>query len=176
MTNKNKALLVIDMQKGLFEDSKPVHNEEQLLLNIYSLIEKARQNDIPVFFIQHSNKTTLVKGSETWQLHPEIRPLDNEQIIHKSYRDAFFKTELKVEFERLQVGELFVTGLVSEGCVMATVTGALERGYKVQLVSDGHSSNSTNPHLKVKKWNQILSERGAVLVRTQDVGFGREEG
>jgi nicotinamidase-related amidase len=171
----NKALLVIDIQMGLFEYSNPVHNEEQLLANINSLIEKARENDIPVIFIQHENDTLFIRDSDAWQLHPEIKPLSTEKIIHKAFRDAFFKTELKLELEQLQVGELLITGLVSEGCVKATATGALERGYKVVLVSDGHSSCSTNPHLKVKKWNKTLSERGAVLVRTEDVDFGRDD-
>jgi nicotinamidase-related amidase len=172
---ENKALLVIDMQMGLFESSIPVHNARQLLANINALIEQARQHDVPVFFIQHSNEKIFVRGSDAWQLHPEIQPLDTEKVIHKSYRDAFFKTGLKMELEQLQVGELFIAGLVSEGCVKATVTGALERGYKVVLVSDGHSSNSTNPHLKVKKWNQELSERGSALVKAEDVDFGRDD-
>src|SRR5512140_786860 len=56
------ALLVIDIQKGLFEKSTPIYKAELLLKNINTLINKARQEGIPVFFIQHSSSKTLEKG------------------------------------------------------------------------------------------------------------------
>ena len=93
----NMALLVIDVQKGLFQRSTPIYRAERVLENINILINKARQNDTPVIFIQHSNKNTLVKGSNAWQLHPEIQPLDDEDIIHKLHGNAFEGTNLHEE-------------------------------------------------------------------------------
>ncbi len=68
---RNAALLVIDVQKGLFERSTPIFNGEQVLENINALIVRARQAGVPVIFIQHANESTLVKESDAWQLHPK---------------------------------------------------------------------------------------------------------
>jgi len=93
------ALLVIDVQQGLFERSTPIYNAEQLLHNLNALIRGARRAGVPVFFIQHANKSTLVEGSGAWQLHPQIQPLRTELIIHKQHGNAFEETVLQEELE-----------------------------------------------------------------------------
>ena len=114
------ALLVIDVQKGLFERSTPILNGEQLLANINTLIHRARQAGAPVLYVQHANKSTLVKDSAAWQLHPAIVPLDNEEIILKRHGNAFQDTGLAQELEKRDVSVLAVTGLVTHGCVKAS--------------------------------------------------------
>ena len=169
----NTALLVIDVQMGLFEKSTPIYKAEQVLENINILMKNARQAGVPVIFIQHSNDKFLVKGSGAWQLHPEIRPLDNEVIVHKLHGNAFEGTSLRDELQKRQVSELVVTGLVTHGCVRATSLGAIKEGYRVVLVSDGHSNYSKDAAKLIEKWNQELSEKGAELVKTQDISFAR---
>jgi nicotinamidase-related amidase len=167
----NLALLVIDVQMGLFERATPVFEAEQVLENINTLITNARQAGVPVIFIQHSNDKTLVRDSDAWQLHPEIQPLDDEDIIHKHHGDAFKETELHDELEKRKVKTVVVTGLVTHGCVKATSLGALDKGYRVVLVSDGHSNTSKDAPRLIKKWNQAISEKGAELIETKDVDF-----
>ena len=137
---RETSLLVIDVQKGLFEKSTPIYNAKQFLENIKTLINKARQEGIPVVFIQHSSNKTLEKGSDAWKLHPEIQPLANEVIIHKLHGNAFEGTNLREELDKRNVSRLVITGLVTHGCVKATCLGAIDEGYKIVLVSDGHSS------------------------------------
>ena len=62
----NTALLVIDVQMGLFEKSTPIYKAEQVLENINTLMKNARRAGVPVIFIQHSNDKLLVKGSDAW--------------------------------------------------------------------------------------------------------------
>ncbi|HLO34083.1 MAG TPA: isochorismatase family cysteine hydrolase [Anaerolineales bacterium] len=128
------ALLVIDVQKGLFEKSTPIYKAEHLLKNINALIHKARQGGIPVIYIQHSSPRTLERGSDAWQLHPEIKPLAEETIIHKLHGNAFEGTNLREELEKRNVSKLIAMGLVTHGCVKATCLGAMDEGYKVVLV------------------------------------------
>lgn len=165
------ALLVIDVQKGLFRKSTPIYHAEQLLNNINEVIGKARQVRVPVIFIQHSNEKTLVRHSDDWRLHPEIQPLDDEIIIHKRSGDAFIGTDLQMELEKRNINTLFLTGLVTHGCVKATCLGALQKGYRVILVSDAHSSYSKDAPLLIEKWNLELSKNGAELLVTKDVDF-----
>ena len=168
---RNKAMIVIDVQKGLFERSIPIYKAESVLENINILIKGARDVGVPVIFIQHSNKTTLVKGSDAWQLHPAIQPLDNEEIVHKLHGNAFKDTILHDWLEHRNVNVLIITGLVTHGCVKATSLGAIEKGYKVVLVCDGHSNYSKDAFKMIEKWNQAIKKEGAELIGTQDVDF-----
>jgi nicotinamidase-related amidase len=165
------ALLVIDVQNGLFDRSTPIHQADQMLANINTLIKKARRADVPVIFVQHSNDGLLKKGSHAWRLHPAIQPQAGELIIQKLQGNAFTGTDLGAELEKRKVGILLVTGLVTHGCVKATTLGALAAGYRVRLVSDAHSNYSKDAPQMIRKWNQILEAKGAQLVETRAVDF-----
>ena len=165
------ALLVIDVQKGLFEKSTPIYQAHQLLLNINSLISKARRKGTPVFFIQHSSEKNLEMGSDGWKLHPDIQPADGETVIHKVHPNAFEETNLREELKERGINTLVVTGLVTHGCVKATCLGALEEGFRVRLVSDGHSSYSKDAPQLIEKWNTELNRKGAELFETINVSF-----
>ena len=165
------ALLVIDVQKGLFEKSTPIYQAHQLLLNINILINKARQEGVPVFFIQHSSEKFLEKGSDAWKLHPDIQPAGGETVIHKVHPNAFEATNLRGELKERGIDTLVVTGLVTHGCVKATCLGALEEGYRVRLVSDGHSSYSKDAPQLIHKWNTELSRKGAELIEAINIRF-----
>ena len=167
------ALLVIDVQKGLFEKSTPIYMAEQVLENIHILINKARKEGAPVIFIQHSSPKTLEKGSDAWQFHPEIQPLAEEVIIHKLHGNAFEGTNLREELEKRNVGILAMTGLVTHGCVKATCLGAMDEGYKVVLVSNGHSSYSKDADQLIEKWNRAIGEKGAEIIEAQKVSFAQ---
>ena len=170
---KAMALLVIDLQKGLFEKSTPIYKAKQVLENINTLLDRARQAGVSVFFIQHSDNRVLVRGSDAWQLHPEIQPLAEEVVIHKLHGNAFEETNLREELDKRNVSVLVITGLVTHGCVKATCLGEIEEGYKVVLVSDGHSSYSKDATQLIEKWNQAIGEKGADLIEAQKVRFLR---
>lgn len=175
-TNPSKgnqtALLVIDVQRGLFKKSSPIYQADQLLENLNLLIRAARQSGTPVIFIQHENEKQLVKGSQAWQLHPRIQPLNDEVIIHKQHGNAFEGTHLQDELQSKEVGKLVITGLVTHGCVRATSFGALELGYDIILVSDGHSNYSKDAARIIEKWNRTLQENGAKLCEAREIDFG----
>ena len=124
-----------------------------------------------MIFIQHSNDSFLKKDSPAWQLHLEIRPAEGETIIHKLKGNAFDGTNLHFILDQLDVNSLVITGLVTHGCVRATTLGALKLGYQVTLISDGHSNFSIDAEKLIKKWNQVLKEKGAELIPTRDLEF-----
>ena len=165
------ALLVIDVQKEQFEASSPVYQADDLLRNINSLISKARQEGVPVFFVQHSADSYLKYGSDGWQLHPQIHPFPGEPLIFKRHPNSFEDTNLQEELSKRNVSMVVVTGLVSHGCVKATCLGALKEGYKVVLVSDAHSNFSKDALGMIEKWNRELGNRGALVVDTKSVTF-----
>jgi len=122
--------------------------------------------------LSRAERLSMGAGSQAWQLHPAIQPLEGETVIHKCHGDAFEETDLQDALDARGVKTLVVTGLVTHGCVKATCVGALERGYGVVLVADGHSSFSKQAAALIEKWNQKLSEMGAQLKEARHVGLG----
>jgi nicotinamidase-related amidase len=172
MTPKiNTALLVIDVQKELFEKSTPIYKADDLLENICSLIDQAHNIGAPVFFIQHSSDKILLRGTDGWELHSKLHPQAIDHIVEKQHGNAFEKTNLKDKLDSLNIGQLVITGLVTHGCVKATSLGARELGYSVILVKDGHSNFHQKAPEIILEWNEKLSLQGVNLLTTQEVVF-----
>jgi nicotinamidase-related amidase len=167
----NVALLVIDVQRGLFERPNPVHKAEELLQNINSLVDRAHAANVPVFYIQHSGEEILLKGSPGWQFHAGLHPLVMDSIVHKRHGNAFEETSLDEALKARNVTSLVLTGLVSHGCVKATCLGALDLGYKVILVKDAHSNLSKQAAKIIAGLNQKMSLKGVALQATSEISF-----
>lgn len=132
----NTALLVIDVQNGVVESA---YQRESVVASISTLVEKARRENIPVLWVQHSDEH-LVHGSEAWQIVPELTALNSEPHIEKNYGDAFEGTNLEEVLSKLGIGKLFVTGAETDACIRSTIHGAFVRGYDTVLVSDAHTT------------------------------------
>lgn len=159
---KKEALLIIDVQVGMFIDDYPVHNGMQLLENIKLLISKARATSTPIFYIQHNEPVgqQLEFGSKDWEVHPELSPLENDIIIHKNTPDSFFNTPLEEELKKHSIHQLVLTGIQTDLCVDTTTRRAFSMNYELTLVSDAHStfdSGNLNAQQIIDHHNQVLS-------------------
>lgn len=88
----NTALLVIDVQNGVVAGAP---NRDTVIANIDTLVGKARAEDVPVIWVQHSNDHDLQQGSDNWQYVPELVRRDEEPLVHKRYGDSFEDTGLE---------------------------------------------------------------------------------
>jgi nicotinamidase-related amidase len=140
--SSHTALLVIDVQQGLFKKSTPVYKASELIEKIYRLAERAHLAGVPVIYVQHNDQTALKKDSPEWHLHTGLKPLADDCHIFKQHGNSFEETNLGEILRAKNVTDLVITGMVTHGCVRATTIGALECGYNVTLVQDGHSSYS----------------------------------
>jgi len=154
----NTALLVIDVQNGLFSRPTPIYKAEELLENINSLSNQFAQTGGPVFFIQHSNQKLLQRDSENWQFHPDLDVRENDMVVHKTHGNAFEGTVLKDGLDARGIKNIVVTGLVINGCVKATSIGGHDLGYRVVLVEDGHSTYINTAARLIKEWNRTLGQ------------------
>jgi nicotinamidase-related amidase len=168
------ALLVIDVQRGLFNKSTPIYQAEQLLANIHSLVRRAHEAYALVVYVQHSAEKYLVLDSHDWKLHPKLSPLPDDLRVEKVQGNAFEGTPLLDELEAQQVGRVVVCGLVTQGCVKATALGALALGYQVVLAGDTHSSYSKDAQKLIEQWNGKLREAGAEVQTAAEIEFGEE--
>lgn len=165
------ALLVIDVQQGLFKKSTPIYKADELLENINTLVERAHESDAPVFYIQHADARTLVKGSLDWQIHAQLEPQHKDYIVHKQHGNAFEDTPLEEMLQSLHIDTVVVTGLVTHGCVKATCLGAQEVGFNVILVQDGHSSFSKDAADLIEKWHEKLRDQQVQVRPTAEIMF-----
>lgn len=146
------ALLVIDMQRGVVAEA---HNRDGVIANISSLIAKARSEDIPVVWVQHSDEG-LVEGSAEWEYVGELQRRDEEPLVHKQYGDSFENTDLEAILAGLGVGRLVVTGAQTDACIRSTLHGALTRGYDATLVEDAHTTDD------MRKWGAPIGPEEAI--------------
>jgi nicotinamidase-related amidase len=174
----NTALLVVDVQHGVVKEA---HARDTTVANVASLVEQARRDAVPVIWVQHSDEH-LVKGSDEWQIAPELRPDDAEPLIAKNYGDAFEDTNLETVLSDLGVGRLVVIGAETDACIRSTLHGALTRGYDTTLVSDAHTTNDQSewgappPEQVIAHTNlywtfQTAPGRTAGTVKTAEVDF-----
>jgi hypothetical protein len=97
----NTALLVVDMQNGVVATA---YARGEIIANVAVLVEKARRDRIPVIWIQHADHE-LARGSDAWQIVPELTPDAAERLVEKSYRDAFESTNLEQVLAHLGIGQ-----------------------------------------------------------------------
>lgn len=132
----NTALLIIDVQVGVLDGA---HARAAVIANIARLVDKARQERVPVIWVQHC-APHLSPGSDPWGLVAELSPDATEPRISKAYTDAFDHTHLDATLSQLSVGHVVVAGAQTDACIRATLHGALVRGYSATLVSDAHTT------------------------------------
>src|SRR5437660_4233217 len=125
----NTALLVVDVQNGAVAGA---HERDAVVTNIASLVEKARREDVPVVWVQDCGEG-LPRGSDEWQIVPELDPRDEEPLIEKSYGDSFEDTSLETVLSGLRVGRLVIVGAQTDACIRSTLHGAFVRGYDATL-------------------------------------------
>jgi nicotinamidase-related amidase len=175
----NTALLVVDVQNGVVGGA---HERDAVVANVGSLVEKARQEQVPVVWVQHSGEQ-LVKGSEDWRIVPELAPGDAEPLVEKNYGDSFEDTTLETVLSDLGVGRLVVVGAETDACIRSTIHGAFARGYDTSLVSDAHTTGDNTEwgapppdqviaHTNLYWTYQTAPGRTAGTVATNDVDFG----
>jgi nicotinamidase-related amidase len=175
----NTALLVLDAQNGVMAGA---HNRDGVIANIAFLVDKARAENVPLVWVQHSTDD-MPKGSDGWHYVPELSQGESEPVIHKRYPDAFENTDLEAVLAERTVGRLIVTGAQTDECIRSTLHGAIVRGYDATLVGDAHTTEDLSQwgapapdkvidHTNLYWQHHTAPGRHAGTVSTSSVNFG----
>ncbi|MEA2538494.1 MAG: hypothetical protein QOF11_2728 [Chloroflexota bacterium] len=175
----NTALIVIDVQTGVVAGA---HERDAVVANVGSLVDKARRARVPVVWVQHSDDG-LARGSDDWQIVPELTRDEAEPLVEKHYADSFEETTLETVLSGLGVGRLVVAGAQTDECIRSTLHGAVVRGYDATLVSDAHTTEDQSAwgapppdkviaHTNLYWTYHTAPGRTAGTVETKDVDFG----
>lgn len=174
----NTALMVIDVQKGVVAGA---HQRDAVVANISTLVDKAREENVPIVWVQHSDEE-LATESDAWEFVPELARHHSERLVHKSFGDSFEDTDLEEVLGEAGVGRLFVTGAQTDACIRSTIHGAFVRGYDVTLVGDAHTTEDHSAwgapppdkviaHTNLYWQYQAAPGRTAGVVETRNVTF-----
>lgn len=167
-----EALLIIDVQNGMFQVGEEVFKGDRLLQNLNGLLIRARSMEIPIFYVQHNEAAgkQLEYGTNSWEIHSSITPKSEDIIIQKTTPDSFFNTSLDEELKRQGIEHLIISGIQTEVCVDTTCRRAFSMGYKVTLVSDTHSTWDS----KELTAGQIINHHNSVLRWFADIYPSKE--
>lgn len=135
------ALILIDIQKGFdnIEYWGGQRNNLNAEENAAELLNLWRENDLPVFHIQHcsSNPASLLHetnaGNEFKDL---VKPVNKEPVIKKNVNSAFIGTNVEEQLHKEKITKLVIVGLTTDHCVSTTTRMAGNLGFDTFIVSD----------------------------------------
>jgi nicotinamidase-related amidase len=158
-----KALVIIDVQKGMWSPGFAPYDGDGVVARIADLIAKARAAGVPIMYVQHHGRDEpnhpFKPGLPGYPFHDAIAPQPGDDVTVKTRSSAFHGTDFDTKLRRAGIDHLVITGMQSEYCVDSAVRGASERGYKVTLVSDAHSTGDT----RVAKAKDIIAIQNDTL-------------
>ncbi|MBD9437040.1 cysteine hydrolase [Pseudoxanthomonas sp. PXM03] len=160
----NLALIVIDVQRGLFEPAPA--DADAVVERINALSAKARQAGAPVILVQHERADDLVPESEGWALHPALAVEQGDHRIRKSTPDSFLRTGLDEVLSFCGVEGVVLCGYATEFCVDTTTRSAAAHGYHVVLAADAHTTHD-KAHATA---DQIRTHHNATLPAIRSFG------
>ncbi|UJD95019.1 cysteine hydrolase [Lelliottia amnigena] len=143
MLLSENALLIIDMQQGLFHGPASPYAADTVLSNICLLIEKARQARVPIYFARHTGAedSPFSEQSPLTQLIPEINVnAEQDTVFIKRYPSCFRDTDLQLQLSQRGIKQLVIAGMKTEFCVDTTCREAPGLGFRTVLISDAHTT------------------------------------
>ncbi|MGQ9474854.1 MAG: cysteine hydrolase family protein [Actinomycetota bacterium] len=148
------ALLVIDMLNDFIHEkgSLVVPGAGRIVPRIAQLIDDAREQGIPVVYIADRHRPDdrefqywpphAVAGTWGAEVVDELAPREEDYLVPKRRYSAFFGTDLDNYLREMEVGKLYLTGVLTNICVYATALDAAMRNYRVAVFKDAVASLS----------------------------------
>jgi maleamate amidohydrolase len=181
------ALLVVDMNRAFADSRFPLGDGEAAAPAVEAialLLARARGAGIPVIFTTtfttpHRAVAGLWKGEldeagralldspEAHEIADPIAPRDDEVVIPKARPSAFWQTGLADLLTYHRVDTVVVTGMVTSGCIRATVVDAFSHNYRVVVPQEAVADRSALSH-KVNLFDMHM--KYADVLPVSDVG------
>jgi len=102
----------------------------------------------------------LIAGEPGTAILAELAPVDDEIVIEKPGKGAFYATPLGEDLKRLGTRQLVFAGVTTEVCVQTTMREANDRGYECLLAVD--ATESYFPQFKQAAIEMIRAQ-GAIV-------------
>ena len=156
--NPQKALVVMDMQLDLIgENAKlPIENNAEDLIKIVNdIIDDYNREGYKIIYIRSifskyaianffRNKAAI-EGTTGIEIDSRIK-IVSENIFDKKRSSAFSNKEFDSFLIQNQINELYITGVMAEGCVYKTAIGGLDRKYIVNYIENAVGGLENEKH------------------------------
>ena len=124
------GLLIVDIQEFYFPGGRmQLQNPELAGMNAGLLLDHFRTNAMPVYHVRHN----FEPGGD---IHPYVRPREDEPVISKDQVNAFLDTGLLDMMQRDTVEQLVICGMQTHMCLEAAVRAAHDLGFSCLVASD----------------------------------------
>jgi len=151
---------------------------ERVVRSIKTLLKSARAASIPVVYtqgtvpyheVQRGRRKGIGSTREGCRIVSEIAPQETDLVIVKPKASAFFGTPLASWLVALGIDTVIVTGLVTSGCVRATVVDAASYNFIPIVVEECVGDRSVVSH-KVSLFDMHMKYADVVSLR-EAVGY-----
>ena len=161
---QNTALMVMDIQEMMM---KRLPNPKPLLNNISKAIQAARNENIPVIYVQVKFREKYPEISDNGLrfsqiknagnggftdndpdvgIHPQIAPLPTDIVVTKKRFSAFTGNDLELILRSGGIKRLILAGFSTSGVVLSTVREAFDKDYLQTVLSDSCADASQEVH------------------------------
>ena len=162
------ALIVVDIQALTFDETirhRAIPNMpgyKDRMLKARRLIDKAREQDVPVIFIQEVHRPDLVDFGRELDGDEDVHCLEDDPntaiaveqtgfrpddyLIKKRRYSAFFGTDLEILLRGLKVDTLLLCGGLTDVCVHYTFVDAHQSDYFCRVIEDCVGGSSEEAH------------------------------
>ncbi len=154
----NSALIIVDMSNDFVDRELRAHNYceggYKLLPRMKQFIDKCRNMGVYIIYTTHTyrkNQTDMsqakktdqallgvqhVEGTHGVKIHEIITPQDGDQLIAKHYFSAFYGTEMNTLLHAAGIENVFILGVTTDICCLATARCAQLNNYRTIMVED----------------------------------------
>ncbi len=133
-TQLKPALVVIDIQNAFI----PMMSEADVKAGLPAInewVDLFHRTGLPVIRVYHTDPDFGPKqGTKDFEFPETTTIKPDDPMIVKNYPNGFKKTDLDKVLKEKGINTLFLCGLSSTGCVLATYHGALDLDYDVFMV------------------------------------------
>ncbi|MGQ5524025.1 cysteine hydrolase family protein [Chitinimonas sp. PSY-7] len=175
--SKRSALLIVDMQVGLFNGQDRPYEGQRVLDNINQLIRQARNAGVPIFAARHTGPqgSPIAPESPLSQLLSELEVDDVvDTVFDKTKPSCFLGTGLADRLASAGISEIVICGMKTQYCIDTTCRIAAELGFQPVLVADAHTCMDTqvlSAKAIIDHHNMTLNGPFVTLLNTSDVRF-----
>ncbi|WP_148685359.1 isochorismatase family protein [Candidatus Nitrosocosmicus hydrocola] len=156
------AILVLDMLNDFIKGSLKCERALEIVPNISTLLNAARNKQIPIFYCVDEHLPTdsyelelwgphAMKGTTGQQIIDELKPQRYDTVITKRTYSAFDRTNLDGSLTRVYEGKgvdtIIITGVHTHICGKHTSYDAFTRGLKIIIAEDGVQAFSEEDQL-----------------------------
>ncbi|HTB52245.1 MAG TPA: isochorismatase family protein [Ferruginibacter sp.] len=158
--DKNTALVVIDMQKGIVK-FPVVHPIEGVIDNVVKLVAAFRKEGLPIVIVNvdpagniaAKARTDASRGAAPMQFPPEFLEIIPEIPVHKEdirvtkhSWSAFPTTAIDEELKKRNVTGIVLAGVSTSIGVEGTARSANEKGYNITFAKDAMTDMKLSAH------------------------------